>query len=67
MDSQHSEEALDIILNHPTEGKRLVIHGRDVTVQCVDRTEYSRRFKNRIEAQDARSLVAIFPSMWKKL
>jgi hypothetical protein len=67
MSAQCNEETLDIILNHPTEGKRLVIHGRDVTVQCVDRAEYSRRFKSKIEAQDARSLVAIFPSMWKKL
>lgn len=65
--SNGKSDVLDIILDHPVEGKRLVIHGLEVTVRCVDGCEYSRRFKNKCEAQGARHLIAIFPEMWVKL
>lgn len=61
-----TEKTLDIILNHHTEGKRLIIRGRDVEVQCVDQCYYKRRFKNKKEAEEANSLIAIFPSIWRK-
>ena len=64
---QQAEKPLGIILDHPTEGKRLAIHGCDVTVQCVDGKEYHRRFKDNQTAADSRTLVAIFPSLWEKL
>lgn len=47
-------------------GRRILVHGRDVTVQCVDGNEYHRRFKTSKEADGAHSLTAIFAVDWKK-
>jgi hypothetical protein len=51
--------------NH--KGRRIVVHGHEVTVQCVDGKEYQKRFTSNEEAAQANRLVAIFPSEWKNL
>ncbi len=60
------EVTLGIILDHHVEGKRLVVRGLEVEVQCVDGCYYKKKFKTEEEADSARSLSAIFPSVWVK-
>lgn len=51
---------------HRIEGKRILVQGRTVTVQCVDGQEYTREFDTEKEAVEAVTLIAIFPSEWRK-
>lgn len=48
-------------------GRRIVVHDRDVTVQCIDGNEYQRSFTSKEEAEGAHRLVEIFPAVWKSL
>lgn len=48
-------------------GRRIIVRGHEVTVQCVDGNEYQKRFPSNEEAEGANRLVAIFPAEWKNL
>lgn len=48
-------------------GRRIIVRGREVTVQCVDGNEYQKRFSSNEAAEGANRLVEIFPAEWKSL
>jgi hypothetical protein len=51
---------------HRVEGKRILVSGKTVIVQCVDGNEYEKTFKTERDAIEAITLVAIIPSVWRK-